>query len=148
MGQTKAALLATAMFAIAGTVAAAQTVEDELRAAEDQWQDLFNAGDAAGLAALYADDAMRLPPDGSRTVGRAAIEAALQGDFDAGLENIQLDATDIGHEGDLAYVVGDNTIDFPMGDAMGTGSGTYVLIYRKEDDGAWRIVVETWNDAP
>ncbi|MBJ3763823.1 SgcJ/EcaC family oxidoreductase [Maribius pontilimi] len=141
-------LLAAAALVTAGNAVTAQSVEDQLREAEDKWQELFNAGDAAGLADLYTEDAMRLPPDGSRTVGRDAIEAALQGDFDAGLENIQLDATEIGHDGNLGYVVGDNTIDFPKGDAMGTGSGNYVLIYRKEDDGTWRILVETWNDAP
>lgn len=146
---TRMAILALACLPMA-TVAAAseQTVADELRVAEDEWEALWNAQDAAALAALYAEDGMRLPPDATRTVGRDAIEAMFNAEFEAGLENIQLETTDIGHDGNLGWIVGNNTIDFPMGDTMGTGTGNYVVIYRKEDDGAWRIVVDTWNDAP
>jgi uncharacterized protein (TIGR02246 family) len=140
------ALAATA--AMGATAVAAQSVADELRAAEQEWETLWNSQDAEGLAALYAEDGMRLPPDATRTVGREAIEAMFEGEFAAGLENLQLEATDIGHDGNLGWVVGNNTIDFPMGDTMGTGTGNYVVIYRKEADGAWRIVVDTWNDAP
>ena len=140
--------ITVAMLATACTAATAQSVEDELRAAEDQFEVLWNQKDAAGLAALYAEDAMRLPPDGSRTVGREAIEGMLGGEFEAGLANLQLDATDFGHDGNLGWVVGNSTIEFPTGDTMGTGTGNYVVVYRKEDDGVWRIVIDTWNDAP
>jgi uncharacterized protein (TIGR02246 family) len=137
-----------ALSMMAATAAFAQTVEDELRAAEDAWEALWNAKDAPGLAALYAEDGMRLPPDATRTVGRTAIEAMFEGEFAAGLENMQLEATDIGHDGNLGWVVGDVSLNFPTGDTMGTGTGNYIVVYRKEDDGVWRIVIDTWNDAP
>jgi uncharacterized protein (TIGR02246 family) len=38
-----------------------------------------NAGDAAGLAALYEEDAVMAYPPGGTTVGRKAIEALWQG---------------------------------------------------------------------
>jgi uncharacterized protein (TIGR02246 family) len=136
------------ILALGVPAASAQTVADELRAAEDRWEALWQAKDAEGLAALYATDAMRLPPDGSRTVGLEAIEAMLEEEFAAGLENLQLEATEIGHDGDLGWVVGDQSIEFPVEGEMMTGTGNYVVIYRKEDDGVWRIVVDTWNDAP
>lgn len=146
---TRMAILAVVAFPIVTVApASAQTVADQLRAAEAEWEALWNAQDAEGLAALYVEDGMRLPPDATRTVGREAIEAMFNAEFAAGLENIQLEATEIGHDGGLGWIVGNNTIDFPMGDTMGTGTGNYVVIYRKEDDGAWRIVVDTWNDAP
>ena len=147
---SKIAMLALVSMAVmAAPVASAQSVADELRAAEAEWQRLFDAGDAKGLAALYAEDAMRLPPDGSRTVGREAIEAALAGDIDFGLE-LDLETTDVGHDddGELGWVVGDQTVRFPVDGEMMTGTGNYIIVYRKEDDGAWRIVVDTWNDAP
>ena len=137
------------MAVLAATAVSAQTVADELRAAEDEWQRLFEAGDAEGLAALYAEDGMRLPPDGSRTVGRDAIRVALEGDIGAGLE-LELETTDVGHDddGELGWVVGDQTVRFPVDGEMMTGTGNYIIVYRKEDDGAWRIVIDTWNDAP
>ena len=90
---------------------------------------------------------MRLPPDATRTVGRDAIEAMFEDEF-AAVENLQLEATDIDHDGNVGWVVGNSTIEFPMGDTMGTGTGNYVVVYRKEADGVWRIVIDTWNDAP
>jgi uncharacterized protein (TIGR02246 family) len=141
-------LAVAALPILVATMASAQTVEDELRAAEDQWQELWAAQDVQGLAALYAEDGMRLPPDASRVVGRDAIEAMFKDEFAAGLENLQLEATDIGHDGNIGWVVGNSTIEFPMGDTMGTGTGNYVVVYRKEADGVWRIVIDTWNDAP
>lgn len=139
------AALATAAAAWSGALA--DTAED-LRQAEQTWLELWTARDAAGLAQLYAEDGIRLPPDASRIQGREAIEDMFEAEFEAGLENLQLEPTDIGHDGDLGWVVGNLSIDFPMGDSMGTGTGNYVIVYRKEDDGAWRIVIDTWNDAP
>lgn len=142
-------LALAAMPLMAATTVSAQTIEAELRAAEDEWQRRWDAKDAEGLAALYAEDAMRLPPDGSRTVGRDAIEAVFEDEFAAGLV-VQLDATDVGHDddGELGWVVGDQTVQFPVDGEMVTGTGNYVVVYRKEADGAWRIVIDTWNDAP
>jgi uncharacterized protein (TIGR02246 family) len=141
-------LALAAAFALGGTIASAQSAEDELRAAEDRWEVLWNAEDAAGLAALYAEDGMRLPPDASRVVGPEAIEAMFRDEFAAGLDNLQLEATEIGSDGTLGWVVGNTTIEFPVEGGMMTGTGNYVIVYRREDDGAWRIVIDTWNDAP
>jgi uncharacterized protein (TIGR02246 family) len=140
--------LMAAILVSALSAAAAQSAEDELRAAEDEFEALWNEKDAAGLAGLYAEDGMRLPPDASRTVGREAIEEMFVGEFEAGLANLQLEATEFGHDGNLGWVVGNSTIEFPTGDTMGTGTGNYVVVYRKEEDGVWRIVIDTWNDAP
>jgi uncharacterized protein (TIGR02246 family) len=137
-----------AVFALGAAAASAQTAEAELRAAEDRFETLWNAKDAAGLAALYAEDGMRLPPDASRVVGPDAIEAMFREEFAAGLDDLRLEATEIGHDGNLGWVVGDNTIAFPVDGEMMTGTGNYVVVYRREDDGVWRIVIDTWNDAP
>ena len=48
-------------------------VPEPIRAVVEAWMDAHDAHDAAGLAALYAEDGMLMPPDGSRVPGRAAI---------------------------------------------------------------------------
>ena len=40
-----------------------------------KWQAAYNAGDAAGLAALYAKDGVLHPPNSAPVDGREAIEA-------------------------------------------------------------------------
>jgi ketosteroid isomerase-like protein len=78
-----------------------------------------------------------------------AIGAGFEDELAAGLE-VQLDATDMGQDddGDLGWVFGEQTVQFPVDGEMMTGTGNYVIVQRQEDDGVWRIVVDTWNDAP
>ncbi|WP_167767190.1 YybH family protein [Jannaschia formosa] len=141
-------LALASMLALGVPAASAQTFADDPRPAEDRWEALWQAKDAEALAALYATDAMRLPPHGSRTVGPEAIEAVFEEEFAAGLENLQLEATEIGHDGNLGRAVGDQSVEFPVEGEMMTGTGTSVVHHRKEEDGVWRIVIGTWNDAP
>jgi ketosteroid isomerase-like protein len=60
------------------TTARAMTPEDLTRLFVER----ANAGDAAGLAALDAEDAVRAFPPGRTTEGRAAIEALWAGVLD------------------------------------------------------------------
>lgn len=53
------------------------------RALIEQWVALFNAGDAAGLAALYHDDAVNHQVTQEPVEGRAAIEAMFAREFAA-----------------------------------------------------------------
>src|SRR5688572_4126633 len=48
------------------------------------WTKACNAGDPAALAALYAEDARSLPPDGVAVVGRNQIEAYWRDDIGQG----------------------------------------------------------------
>ena len=91
----------------------ADSVRDALNAAEQHWAKLYNAKDAAALAMTYTSDAMRLPPDASRAQGRAAIQAQLQKEFGDGLNNIKLQVTDTGNDGNMGWVVGNFSVDYP-----------------------------------
>jgi uncharacterized protein (TIGR02246 family) len=127
----------------------AESVRDALNQAEQTWARLYNAKDADGLAKRYVEDAMRLPPDTSRHQGRAAIQANLQKEFDGGVTNCKLQVTDVGSDGNLAWLVGNFSVDYPAeGGKMATATGNYVSVYRKEADGIWRTVLDTWNDTP
>lgn len=123
----------------------ADEVPEELEQAEQEWAALFNAKDAPGLAGRYTEDGMRLPPDASWVVGREAVQAHLQAEFDAGLTNIRLEPWNGGLDGNLGWVVGEFAVEYPT---EGSATGTYSVVYRKDEDGVWRLAVDTWNDAP
>lgn len=53
------------------------------KALVETWVARFNAGDAAGLAALYAEDAVNHQVVQDPVVGRAAIQAMFERDFAA-----------------------------------------------------------------
>ncbi|GAA3300990.1 nuclear transport factor 2 family protein [Dactylosporangium vinaceum] len=96
-----------------------------------------NAGDAAGLAALYEPDAVLAYPPGSTTVGRAAIQAVCEQmlkhvphfDVEEALPTI--------HHGDLALT----------STKAKDGTGGRVQIVRRQPDGTWLRVIDRPENA-
>ena len=126
--------------------ARAEDVRSQLEAATAKMEADFAAGDAKALAAAYTDDAMMLPPDATRVVGRAAIEALWQSWIDAGIKNLNLKVTDLEVGDDLGYQVGDLTLDMPdKAGKLSPAHGTYLFVWKKGEDDVWRVKVDTWN---
>ena len=147
-----AAFAAAAMFALAGCQQAQDTKADEeaIRAGTDAWDDAYNAGDAAALAAAYAEDAVLLPPDAPAVSGRAAIGDFLTADSaktrGAGLTFAIAKDSTVGVSGDLAYEAGTFSANDASGASVATGKFIGVL---NRKDGKWLLVRDTWNmDAP
>jgi len=91
-----------------------------------------NAGDAAGLAALYEDGAVMAYPAGSQTVGRAAIQKLW--------EEILAHAPRFEPEVPLPTLVsGDLALtSTPPKD----GSGARAQVVRRQPDGTWLRVLD------
>jgi uncharacterized protein (TIGR02246 family) len=110
------------------------------------WFEKYNAGDAAGVAALYAEDAFLMAPGAPAIVGRAAIQEAIASDIAksraAGVAFKADEVTDIGVAGDLAWITG----TFSVTDASGAvvDKGKYVTVYRRAN-GKWPIIRDIWN---
>ena len=86
-----------------------------------------NAGDAAGLAALYEEEAVMAYPPGSQTVGRAAIQQLWEGVLahDPHFEPEQPLPTLV--SGDIALT------STPPRD----GAGARAQVVRRQPDGSW-----------
>jgi ketosteroid isomerase-like protein len=107
-------------------------IDRVLRDYERGWR----AHDAAGLAALFAEDGMVLSSGRHPVRGRAAIEQAYAG---AG-GPLHLRAVAYEREGPLAYVVG----GFSGAEGSPDG-GKFILLLRLGADGTWRIVADMDN---
>jgi uncharacterized protein (TIGR02246 family) len=109
----------------------------------------YAAGDTKALALAYTEDGVMLPPDSTRVAGHAAIEALWKSWIDAGLKNLTLKATEVEFSGDLAYEIGEFTLQEPVeGGRFKTASGNYFVVWKRGQDGTWRMKVDTWNDTP
>ena len=129
--------------------AAAETFREAVEKGAEAWTGAFNAGDAAGVAALYSENGMLLPPDASQIQGRQAIQDTFQGWIDAGFKNIVFNVVEVEESGDLGYEVGLFSVDYPTeGGQMATATGNYLVVWKRDADGVWRLYRDTWNDTP
>ena len=75
--------------------AAAEDVRAVIEKGGEAWMAAFNAGDAAGVAALYSETAMLLPPDATQIQGRQAVQDTFQAWIDDGLKDIVFETVEV-----------------------------------------------------
>jgi uncharacterized protein (TIGR02246 family) len=127
---------------------AADTAADKsaIRAVETASIKAYDAGDAAALAALYAEDAVLNAPGAPAARGRAAISEYYVKDAAAfaaaGLTEAIGPMSDVGVSGDLAWQWGTYTIT-DKSDAV-VDAGKYLMVFQRKD-GKWMIIRDTWN---
>jgi uncharacterized protein (TIGR02246 family) len=148
MPRSVAFILVASLLAFASP-ASADDVGATIEAANAKMVADYAAGDAKAIAAAYAEDGVMLPPDATVVKGREAIEKLWKGWIDDGLKNLKLKTTEVESAGDLAYEIGDFSLEVTDADGKVTlAPGNYVVVWKKGADGAWRLKVDTWNDAP
>ncbi len=105
-----------------------------------------NAGNAAGVAELYTEDAVLLPPGAARLDGREAIQQYWQGMLDAGVGDILVATQEVEEAGASAVEVGTISATAPGdGDARVALTGKYIVVYRRDGGGNWRLHRDIWN---
>ena len=81
--------------------------------------------------------------------GRPAIEAMWKGVHDAGGKAIALTTVDVTSSGSLAAETGTATLKMqPPSGAEQSQSVKYVVVWKKQPDGTWKIYRDIWNAMP
>ena len=150
MKRTVLASLFVALTLSAFQPAQAQTKTDAkaIQTLADEWTAAWNAGDVAGLLVLYADDAVRMPPNGPTYSGKAAIEEAFTSFFEQFSGELDWPTDEIIVAGDWAFHRGTFTADLtPLGEGevMHVG-GEVLVIFQRQPDGSWKAAREIWTD--
>ncbi len=124
-----------------------------LRDGEETWVKEWAAKDADKIAAHYADDATLALTDMPLVKGRDSIRTTIKG-FLAD-KNLALSFTPsnvaLSKGGDLAYTQGSYSITQTNAKTKKAEveKGKYVTVYKKQADGAWKVVADIDNrDAP
>ena len=139
-----------------GTVAAPATVDvsalkDAIQAREKEWSAAYLAANSAGVAALYAEDGASVPPTGDWMRGRAAIAKYMQAGFDTVTAASREDVTEeVIPAGDHVVEVGHYSWkgSHKRTKAALSGAGRYMVVWRKDADGQWRLLRDIGSEAP
>ncbi len=146
---------------MAGCNSAQQPAAPDTRAAADEalirkadmdWVNAAKSKKVDDWVAFYADDAVVLPPNDKTASTKNGVRKA-SGDL-LGLPGLAISWTptkiEVARAGDIAYDYG--TYELSFNDAAGkpiTDRGKYVEIWKKQADGNWKVIVDTWSsDAP
>lgn len=139
-----AILAAIVVPALAQPAEPAGALREAIVEANRELEARFLDGDMAGVAAMYADDALLLGPRGYRVEGRDAIDAYWTRITEP--VNWTLDVFDVRGAGDIAHQLGRSTlvVGDPDSDEVRTSVVDFSLVWRRAEDGAWRIAVDAY----
>jgi len=110
------------------------------------WFDYYAKANADGLANLYTEDALLMPPGAPAVTGRSGIKVYLGEDAAkskaAGISVRNNSVTGSGIRGDSGWISGTYTIVDMSGATI--DSGNYLSIHRRTN-GAWLYLRDIWN---
>jgi ketosteroid isomerase-like protein len=118
-------------------------IADAIKADEKSWNDQFQAKPRSldALVGHYANDADFVAP-GLKASGMANIRKAYDEALHDPKFNISFAADNVvvADSGDLAYSTGrfQESYSDPATKAVKSDSGTFLTVYRKQDDGSWK----------
>ena len=97
---------------------------------------------------FYADDAIEMPPNEPAIKGKENIMAWAEKSSQSGVKVTAAKFTpmDVNAAGDIGYEIGDYDMTLqipPIGEVRDTGK--YIAIFKKQQDGSWKVYAETWN---
>lgn len=124
--------------------AATESADAALRQLTADYVDRYSAGDAAGVASLYAEDAVLIGSRGEPVEGRAAIEADVSQTMQS-LPTLESAVTETETVGNAAVGRGNYTLS--GGEAGMEASGYWMANYEKGADGTWLIDWLVVNEA-
>lgn len=149
----RAALVAAGLLALAGCTPSAPDAssskadEEAMRKGTEAWVAAYSAGDVDAILALYADDAVVMPPGASPMTDPNALRAFFTTDIAISAGTVfELGESTAGTSGNLGWHAGVFAVKDTSGNTV--ASGKYVEVWRKQD-GKWLILRDMWNtDAP
>jgi uncharacterized protein (TIGR02246 family) len=118
---------------------------------EKEWSAAFLAGNAAGVASLYTEDGAQVQASGDWARGRDGITKQMQVQFDTLAVTTREDITE------EVFAAGDYVVEIGHYSYQGTSktdskprsaAGRYMVLWRKDADGVWRLHRDIGSEAP
>ena len=152
MKQFVGAAVASMVLALTGCASAGSqaAVQSEILRLDREWLQAAQAHDVDRAVSFWAEDAVVFPPGSPPVAGRAAIRDYVVKSFQTPGFSIAWKTTSVAvsRGGDIAYTTGTNRVTFSAQDGGQVAiDGKAVVVWRRQKDGAWKCVIDIWNDA-
>ncbi len=121
---------------------------DSIRAADATWLKAYEAKDVDKAVAFYDEQGSMLVPNSPVLTGKDAIAKFIASGF--ALQDYKIawhpNKAGVARSGDLGYTSG--TYEMSFRDAAGktiSDKGKYLMVWKKQADGAWKVLFDTSN---
>ena len=119
-----------------------------IQALDEQWSATAGRNDLDGTVAFYADHAVLLPPNAAIATDRKTIRESWSGLLGPNTAvSWKVSKAEVAKSGELGYLYGTYalTIQDPKGGAPVRDTGKLVEVWKKQADGKWKCIVDTFN---
>jgi uncharacterized protein (TIGR02246 family) len=126
----------------------AEEIRMEIEKANQRFGEGIRKGDASIVGALYTSDALLMPPNSEMIRGRQDTQRFWDGAIKMGVKDAVLKTVEIQRMGDTVHEVGNYTLKIhPQGSSPFEDKGKYVVLWKKDSDGTWRLHRDIWNSS-
>ena len=109
-----------------------------------QWIDAWDKADASVIASLFATDGVMLGRNGKSFKGPQEILEHMKPVLEGAGKGVKATVTtvDLWLDGDIAYETGKYSYAFQEKGQPTTDAGRYVTIWKRQNDGSWKIIMD------
>jgi uncharacterized protein (TIGR02246 family) len=120
-----------------------------IEAANTKFSKAFERGDSKAISGMYTSDAIAFPPESEMIQGNEAIAEFWNATRNSGVTSVTLATLDVDRDGDIAYEVGKVFLTIlAEGKEPTTASAKYVVVWKRQVDGSWKLHRDIWNSLP
>jgi uncharacterized protein (TIGR02246 family) len=121
-----------------------QSIEERIKAANEDFMEAFRAADSAALSNLYTENGEILPPNSDFVTGRPAIQAFWQAIFNMGVKEARLEIVEVERCGESAIEVSRFSMLGAEGQVL--DQGKYIVVW-KQVRGDWKLHRDIFNSS-
>lgn len=123
------------------------SLKDAIDEVWNTYASALNAGDMDRWISLWIEDGIQMPPDAPRNIGKEKIRAFLDNLVNLFQWKMAINCDEVRETDDWGFARGTYTVELTPkeeGEIM-KGSGKFLTILEKQDDGSWKIARDIFN---